>query len=233
MDQHSIQEAYLKNFCINGRLWAYDKSNKTSKLKPASQCTTEEDFQSDILEKLQNDTIESPGIKMLRKLLEGKTINEIEFELVRYWTALHIIRNQKFRNTPSINYNNNYEQLFEVERKFSYYFQYCFAFNCNEDKFLITSDNPIQEFSVGKDVVRVFPLSPKKLLLFSPIDNYVKHDELEFTEMINSILWANSFQFVFSNQSKLPIQKYEENIKKWNMIGSLEESKFIYRENTK
>lgn len=229
MNQHSIQEAYLKNFCINGRLWVHDKNTKSAILKPVSQCTTEEDFQSEILEKFQNDTFENHGIKILRKLIEDKTINQVEYELIRYWTALHIIRNQKFRNTPSINYQSDFEWLIDIEKKFSYYFRYCFLFSCGEGKFLITSDNPIQEFCVGEDIVRILPLSPSKLLLFSPIDDYIKHDELEITEFVNSILWANSFNYVFSNQSELPIQTFEKNIKKWNLIAVLEESKFFYK----
>jgi hypothetical protein len=227
MNQHSIQEAYLKNYCVDGKLWAHDVNTKTALLKSASRCTSEEDFQSEILEKIQNDTIESPGIKSLKKLLDGKSITLKEYDLVRYWTGLHIIRNQKFRNVSNINYKSDYKKLIDIENKFSHYFPYCHKYKCDNGKYLVTSDNPILEFSVGVDIVRFLTISPEELLLFTPVNNIVHHEELEFTEMINSMLWANAYSKVFSNKKVLPYSTYEKNIKKWDMVGVYEETKFI------
>src|ERR1035437_3366157 len=120
MNQHSVQEAYLKNFCSNGQIWEHNVETKLSVRKSAKYCTSEKDFQPELLEKIQNATIESPGIKAINKLLDGGSITQEEFDLLRQWIALHIIRNQKYRNTPLIDYNSNYEKLIDIEIKFAY-----------------------------------------------------------------------------------------------------------------
>ena len=119
MNQHSIQEAYLKKFCVNGRLWVHDVKTKLVKLRPASQCTTEKDFQTLSLEQKQNRTIESPGIKSLRKLLTNKSIDQSDYESILLWLSLHIVRNENFRNRPIINYETDYEKLLDIEKNFS------------------------------------------------------------------------------------------------------------------
>lgn len=229
MNQHHIQEAYLKIFCENGRLWAYDKKSKVASLKPASQCTVEDNFQSKFLEVLQNDTIESPGVKSLRKLLDGKTISATEYEMVRYWTALHTIRNKKYREIVGEKYETDFNKLIEIEKIVSEYFRYCYIYKSNDDKHFITSDNPVVEFTVGNEIARILTLSPDRLLLFSPIDDTISHNEVEFTELINSMLWANSFNQVFSNKKELPIIKYENNIKRFNLNAMFETTQFIIK----
>ena len=104
MSQHSVQKAYLKNFCVNGKLWAYDIKTKIASSKPASQCTTEDNFQPERLEIFQNRVFESPGIKSLRKLLDSKNINETEYSQIKYWSALHLIRSKKYRDTICAKY---------------------------------------------------------------------------------------------------------------------------------
>jgi len=227
MDQHNVQEAYLKNFCVDGRIWVYDKKGNKPISKPASQCTVEEDFQSEILEKYQNTNIESPGIKKLRKILDGILISEEEFELIKYWTALHIIRNHKFRNVSGVDYDSYFDQLLDIENKFSLYYCYCFKYKCPDGKYLITSDNPVLEFRNGDSINRILTLSPRELILFSPINDTIKHEKLDLTEFVNSMLWAHSENCVFSNQKDLPISSFEQNIKEWNLISVMEEMKFI------
>lgn len=226
MNQHSIQEAYLKKFCVNGRLWAYDKKLKAALLKPASKCTTEEDFQSEFLEILQNDIIENPGIKSLRKLLDGKTIDSTDYEIVRYWIALHIIRNKKYREIVGNNYELDFNKLLDIEKTFSNYFRYCYLCKCDKEKYFITSDNPILELTVGNEEVQILTLSPDKLILLTPIDDTVHHNEVEFTELINSMIWANAVNQVFSNRKELPISEYENNTDKLNLNAVLEKSQF-------
>jgi hypothetical protein len=232
MNQHNVQEAYLKNFCVDGRIWVYDKKVNKPISKPASQCTVEEDFQSEILEKYQNRNIESPGIKKLRKLLDGLSINENEFELIRYWTDLHIIRNQKFRNESGIDYNSYFDHLFDIENKFSLYYRYCFKYKCPNGKYLITSDNPIIEFSISGSINRILTLSPDELILFSPINDTIKHEEIEFSEFVNSMLWAHAANCIFSNQKELPVSLFEQNIKEWNLVSAMEEIKFVIENNS-
>lgn len=226
MNQHSIQEAYFKNFCVKGKLWAHDIKTKATLHKPASWCTTEVDFQSEILDKIQNDTFESPGIKSIKNLLDGKTISLVEFDLIRYWTALHIIRSQKYRNEPNVNYKIDYAKMIETEMLFSHYFIHAHLCEYTDGKYFITSDNPIIEISIDNCLARVFTLSPTKLLLLAPIDKKFSSTEIEFTELINTILWINAFKYVFSDKRVLPISTYEENIKKWDITSRYELKKY-------
>lgn len=227
MNQHHVQKAYLKNFSgKDGKVWVHEKNLKRPYLKPVSQCTIEEDFQSEFLEKYQSTIIESPGIRALRKLPNAQGITEADFESAKYWTALHCIRNKRYRSMPRVDYESNFRQLIEIEKKFSRYYSYCFKYKCDEGKYLVTSDNPILEFTIGEYCIRILTLSPSELLTFSPIDGIPTHEELEFTEFVNSMLWANSSNQVFSNQKELPILIYERNIKNWNLEPRFEDVQF-------
>lgn len=227
MDQHNVQEAYLKEFCVKGRLWVHDKMTRKGISQPASKCTIEDGFQSDILERYQNEKIESPGIKALRKILNGNSIGENEFEIVRYWTALHIIRNPNFRSAPDIDYNAYFYKLIDIENKFSLNYCYCFKYKCPDGEYFITSDNPVLDLTIGEFIVRMLPLSPKEVILLSPINNIFWHEKLEMTELVNSMQWAHSHKCIFSNQKNIPISSYEQNIKDWNLVPVWEEMKFV------
>lgn len=229
MNQHSIQEAYLKLFCVNGKLWAHDINTKTALNKPASWCTSEVDFQPEFLDRIQNDMFESPGIKSLKKLLDGNTISLDEFDIVRYWSALHIIRSQKYRNNPNVNYEIDYHKMIEKEMLFSHYFKHSYICESTDGKYFITSDNPIIEIPSNDSIIRVFTISPTKLLLLTPIDEKIRSTEIEFTELVNTSLWANAYKYVFSDKKVLPLSTYDENIKKWNIVVKYEQSEYIIK----
>ena len=51
MNQHGIQEAYLKKFAApGGRIWVIGKLGGKPLAKPPGQCAAEENFQSEQLE---------------------------------------------------------------------------------------------------------------------------------------------------------------------------------------
>ena len=109
MNQHSIQEAYLKKFAApGGRIWVYSKEGGEPVPKPPGQCASEKDFQSAQLEFYQQQVVENSGIKSLR--VNG-ALSDDEFEHMSMWMGLHIIRTRKAR-----------QQLFEsaadYERRF-------------------------------------------------------------------------------------------------------------------
>lgn len=225
MNQHHIQEAYLKNFADKGKLWVFNNMTESYSSKPASQCTIEENFQSDQLEKLQNATIESPGIQKLRKLVSKGNLSDDDIKTILYWTALHTIRNKNFRGNSGLNYQSDFDELLNTEKLFTNYFRYIFIYSCNQNNFFITSDNPIIEFYIGDKILRVLTWSPQKAILFSPIDNYPSH-EVEFSEMVNSMLLAGSFAEIYSNNKNLPIKKYKENIEEYNLKPKTENTLF-------
>src|ERR1700720_573800 len=93
MNQHSIQEAYLKKFAAPaGRIWVYSKRGGKPVLKPG--CAAEEGFQSEELEFCQQQVVESPGIKALRA---NGSLSDEEFEQISMWMGLHFIRTKTAR----------------------------------------------------------------------------------------------------------------------------------------
>jgi hypothetical protein len=225
MNQHSIQEAYLKKFCAKGKLWSHNVKTKLAVMKTAKCCTTQVDFQPDIFEKMQNNTIESPGIKALNKVIGNMNITQDEFTLIRYWSALHCIRNQYFRSIPNVDYKVNYEKLMDIEMKFSYNFRYMYKHFCSKDEFLITSDNPVIELVVADTIVRVFSLSPKEALIMTPEIKEISHDSLNMTDTINTMIWMTAYNNVFSDRKELPYDDYVKNCNGWSY--TLDEIKFI------
>ena len=77
MNQHQIQEAYLKTVVgSDNKLLVYRKNLDMKPIKVAPlNCTVLKDFQSVEKEEFQNKAIETPGIKALRKLI--KNVGEI------------------------------------------------------------------------------------------------------------------------------------------------------------
>jgi hypothetical protein len=76
----------------------------------------EVDFQNYKLESSQNNNIEKPAIDVIRSLYSGGKLNESEAMKLFAWTELHLIRNEKFRYKPDVNYADEYDSLLEVEK---------------------------------------------------------------------------------------------------------------------
>ena len=226
MNQHNIQKAYLKNFESNGKIWVFDKKSGNRVAKSANQCSSENDFQSEILEELQNREIESPGIKKLRSMASDHFLTEDDITKIMYWTALHLIRNKKYRKKSDLNHELDFRETFQTEKLFSSYYRNIFAHTCSDSEFFITSDNPIIEFTVGQHMLRVLVCSPTKAFLFSPIDDFPVHQELGATEMINSMMYSSSYEEIYSNHNQLPLEKYKDNIRKRNLIPNWEKTEF-------
>src|SRR5438132_7326832 len=109
MNQHSVQEAYLKKFAApGGRIWVYSKEGGEPVPKPPRQCASEKDFQSPKLEFYQQQVVESPGIRCLR--VNGALFDD-EFEQMSRWMGLHIIRVRKARE-------QRFESAADYERRF-------------------------------------------------------------------------------------------------------------------
>jgi hypothetical protein len=216
MKQHSIQKAYLKNFCVNGKLWVHEKSSKKSFSKLASKCTIEENFQSPEIEYIQNKLIENPGIKAINKLRMNKMLELSDYKYLLYWSSLHIIRSEKYRNTPEIKLNYNYQELIDTEIKFCEYFTFYLRFNCGPGNFFLTSDDPIIELIINKSILRLFPISPSELSVFSSVEQDIIFPG-SVVELINSTIWLKAYKHVFSNQRVLPYLSYEANIIKYKI----------------
>jgi hypothetical protein len=221
--QHHVQEAYLKSFEDGtGRLWVYPKNGGKPFHRPAGQCAAEENFQSDAMEMLQSRLIETPGIRALRTT---GVLSEGQRDSICMWMGLHILRNQKgltelFRSRDD--YEQRFKQELQAELLFSGYFR--FAFVCelaNDRDYWLTSDNPVTEFTVDEHLVRCCSASPKKMILFSPINDRPTH-ELGIKALFNAMVWANAHEHVFSHRGDVSIETLRGRAKAFDMVPVLE-----------
>jgi hypothetical protein len=232
MNQHTVQNAYLKNFEDRGKIWVFNKETGGKFHKGTRMCTTECDFQDDWLEDWQNSKIERPGIEKLRKLTSGDSLKEIDTDSIIIWTSLHYIRSKSFRcnlkEKINFNYNEKFDELFEEDIVFANsMFPYILTYNCPPSEFLITSDNPVLEFHCGENYVRVVSWTPNKAIVFSHIDVLgITHEELSFSEMINIMLYSGCYKEIYSNKKELPLEKYKEYARKFNCSPDFYRQKF-------
>ena len=226
-EQHRIQEAYLKGFEDGtGKLWVYPKNGGKPYYRPAGQCTTEENFQSNALEFLQNRLIETPGIRALR---ETGQLSEGQYHAISRWMALHILRNKKSLRElfqSGTDWERQFTQELEVERLFAGYYRFAFICELDGDNdYWLTSDNPVIEFAIGEDMVRCCSISPKRMILFSPVDDVPTH-ELGIKNFFNAMVWANSDQYVFSHKNNVSIKRLQDDAKIFEMAPRLESIQF-------
>ncbi|WP_350997565.1 hypothetical protein [Shewanella sp. TB7-MNA-CIBAN-0143] len=227
MKQHSVQEAYLKKFEDKCRIWVHEATDMKPRHIPAKKCTMEVDFQNYKLESSQNNNIEKPAIDVIRSLYSGGKLNESQAMKLFAWTELHLIRNEKFRYKPDVNYADEYYSLIEVEEKFANYYNCISTYNCEEGEFFITSDNPILEIFISGIIVRLFVISPKTLVMMSPRSGFPE-TEISFTEMINSTIYANKYKYVFSHKQELPLDLFEKNATRFKLRNNKPSPKFRY-----
>lgn len=225
MKQHGVQEAYLKKFEEKGRIWSYGKVGDKPRHIPAKKCTMEIDFQPEKLDSIQNNNIERPAINIIRSLYQGEGINDEQALKLFAWSELHLIRSQKFRSHETVDYNEEYELLLDVENKFSFYYNYVSVYKCTEDEYFVTSDNPVLELSINEITIRIFVISPQMLVMMSPKSGYPT-TEINFTEMINSSIYANRYEYVFSHKKSLPLETFEKNAKKYSLTGKMKNQHF-------
>jgi len=225
--QHHVQEAYLKPFeDETGKLWVYRKDRGKTFRRSAGQCTAEENFQSDALEFLQNRMIETPGIRALR---ETGRLSDSQYDSISMWMGLHILRNRKslaelFRSRAD--WEQRCNQELQTERMFSGYYRFVFVCEFTEDgDYWLTSDNPVIELAIGEELVRCCSISPKKMILFSPIDALPTH-ELGIKELFNAMIWANAHEYLFCHRGDASIQTLQEHARKFDIFPVLETVSF-------
>jgi hypothetical protein len=231
MKQHHIQKAYLKPFSSSNLVYVYEK-NSTSKpyKKPIKSITTEEDFQSLGKEREQNRLIERPGALALRKLFDkNDNLNDEDVNVLLNWLALHLIRNQS-RKELLFSSTKEYEQglyiAVESELKWLSKFSIIDIYSVGIGEYFITSDNPIVEVCVKNKIFFAMPLSPSKAVLLTSDGERPIHEELSFPDSLNLMMYASCHKQIYSNRNDLPIQKFEDLAKKWNMIPIAQEMLF-------
>jgi hypothetical protein len=235
MNQHHVQEAYLKSFRDpkTGKVWVYSKTTGEKSKKSTAHCAAENDFQSEQLERAQNDIIESPGIKILKQLQLQGGLSEVEYHLISQWTALHIIRSAKMRsvfNETGKNYEKQFSDEFEKELAFSKsFFGFVSTYKCSSSKFFVTSDQPIMEMKCSGHIVRLFVLSPEKLVQFSSRNGTFLHEQESLEDIVNSMLWAQAAE-IYSHRDDVDTDKLKAIAEKWNIVPRLGTQKVLLKD---
>ncbi len=226
MNQHSIQEAYLKKFAHkNGRVWVYRKSGGRPAPRPTSQCAAEEDFQSAALEFYQNRVIETLGIKALR--IDGSLSDE-EFEQMSMWMALHIIRAEKAREQlfeSAADYEQRFHHEFLKEQLFTAYYRHAYTHAISEPNFAVTSDDPVIEFTCEDFFIRACALSPQKLIFFSPQEGKLEH-ELPLHDFFNAMMWSSPGEQLYSHRPDLRVDDLKQFSRAYDLRGVIEDIQF-------
>lgn len=231
MNQHSVQEAYLKTFAAaSGRIWVYSKraGRGRPKAKPAGQCAAEEDFQPKHLEDYQQQVIESAGIKALRR--DG-CLSDDEAEQIGMWMALHLIRTQKAREqlfeSPA-DYERRFHQELWKEQQFAAYYPWAYTYSVAEPDFVITSDDPVVEFWCECFLIRACALNPQKIIFFMPRPQPFGH-ELPMHDFFNAMMWASPGDRLYSHRADLRIEQLAEFAREYHMQPKIEDMQFVVR----
>ena len=226
MNQHSIQEAYLKKFAApGGRIWVYVKRGGHPVPKPPGHCAAEKDFQSEKLEFYQQQVIESPGIKAMRA---NGSLSDEEFEQVSMWMGLHIIRTNPARErlfeSPA-DYESRFHDELRKEQLFSAYYRYAFTHTVAEPDFVITSDNSVIEFWCERFLIRACAVTPQKLIFFSPLPGRFEH-ELPIHDFFNAMMWGSPGDHLYSHRPDLGIGELREFARVYNLHAGIENIQF-------
>ena len=235
MNQHSIQEAYLKLFrdSVTGKIWVYPKDGRGKFQKPTSWCTAEPDFQSELLERAQNRIVETPGIQALRRLLESDALSETEYQLVHQWTVLHIFRNLKMRvalKQSGRHYEREFSEEFEKELFFSKsYYKFVHPYTCTGSNFFVTCDHPVIEMVSSGSMARFLVVSPRKLVQFSSRDGILVHNEEKFEDFVNSMMWNVAIAHVFSHSGDVDTGRFKVIADKWGAEAVLSTDRVAMR----
>lgn len=226
MIQHNIQKAYLRNFAdSSGRGWVYAKAGGRPLPKSPAQCAAEENFQSPALEFYQNQVIETPGIKALR--VDGSLSRE-EFEQMSMWMALHIIRMSKTREQlfqSAADYEERFHNELRKEQLFSAYFHYAYTHAVSEPNFVVTSDDPVIEFTCADFLMRACALSPQKLIFFSPFEGRLEH-ELPMQDFFNAMMWGSAGDHLYSHRADLRVDDLREFAREYDIRARVENVQF-------
>jgi len=169
--------------------------------------------------------IESPGIKALR--IDGSLLQE-EFEQMSLWMGLHIIRTKKARELlfdSTADYERRFQAELRKEQLFSAYYRYAYTHVIAGPNFVITSDDPVIEFTCHDFYIRTCALSPQKLIFLSPFDGKFEH-ELAMHDFFNAMMLGSPGDYLYSHRSDLRLDDLREFARSYDLRAVLEDVQF-------
>jgi hypothetical protein len=151
-----------------------------------------------------------------------------EFEQMSMWMVLHIIRTQKARR-QLFQSDGDYEQRFHDELRkeqlFSAYFRYAYTHEVAEPNFVVTSDDPVIEFTCAGFLMRGCALSPRKLIFFSPLQGKFEH-ELAMHDFFNAMTWGSPGDCLYSHRADLQVDDLRGFARTYDLRAVIEDVQF-------
>ena len=169
--------------------------------------------------------IESPGIRALR--VDG-SLSQEEFEQMSIWMAVHIIRTKPAREklfASDADYEGRFHDELRKEQLFSAYYRFAYTHTAAEPNFVVTSDDPVIEFSCADFLIRACALSPQKLVFLSPREGKFEH-ELPMHDFFNGMMWGSPGEQLYSHRADLRVDDLREFACAYDLRAVVEDVQF-------
>ena len=147
------------------------------------------------------------------------------------WMALHIIRTPKAREQlfqSAADYERRFHDELRKERLFSAHFRYAYTHTVTEPNFVITSDDPVIEFTCAGFLMRGCALSPQRLIFFSPSEGKFEHD-LAMHDFFNAMMWGSRGERVYSHRPDLDVENLKHFVRQYDLHSVIEDLTFEVR----
>jgi hypothetical protein len=144
------------------------------------------------------------------------------------WMALHIIRTKKAREqlfeSPT-DYEHHFHDELRKEQLFSAYYRYSYTHVVAEPNFVVTSDDPVIEFTCADFYMRACALSPQKLIFFSPLEGNFEH-ELAMHDFYNAMMWGSPGERVYAHRPDLNVENLKRFVREYDLYSVIEDVTF-------
>jgi len=208
MNQHKIQESWLKQFQSRARkVEVIDVQTLDSKLRKPKEIASTDDFQSREHE-IEDARIETDAIRFLHRLKKGfHELDDTHRDILDKWTALHISRSprslQDIDNSP-VKYDQARSAFLREDLSLVKSFSSIWIYRLNQhDEPLILSDTTMLQLDEN---ALIFPFTPHLVVMFTHLDpRGLKIEGRSLSQFINEMSFRSAFKEVYSNpELKLP-----------------------------
>ena len=146
------------------------------------------------------------------------------------WMALHIIRTQKAREElfeSAVDYEQRFHGELRKEQLFAAYYRYAYTHAISEPNFVVTSDDPVIEFSVSRifnPCVRV--VAAEADFLLARREGKFEH-ELPMHDFFNAMMWGSPGETICIHIVPIcEVDKLKEFARTYDLRGVIEDIQF-------
>lgn len=122
-------------------------------------------------------------------------------------------------------YEARFHDELRNEQLFSAYFHYAYTHTVSEPDFVVTSDDPVIEFTCADFMMRACALSPQKLIFFSPREGKLEH-ELAMHDFFNAMMWGAPGDSLYSHRVDLRLEDLREFAHIYDLRAVVEDAYF-------